>query len=249
LPACVFGDVHGCSSQLEKLISQVKKSYPDVTFYSLGDLIDRGPNSSDVLNLCIQEDVKPILGNHESWLQTLLVDKVFDTLCLHESMGGKKTFKSFGVEISIPYKDMASNLIEKMTPAQKNFIEKMPAYRELLVDGKRYWLTHAGIAKNVVNKISYGQSLEENRFMMQSLLNDNIDIFLWPMPKIGENDGEDDNLYAFEDAVQIFGHTIVKKPVIKKHFIALDTGCGTYNPYALSCIILPTNEIIQVNKE
>jgi len=65
-PAVVFGDVHGDSVKLEKLVAEVRKRFgTEVDIYSLGDLIDRGPDSKGVLDICVREGIQGILGNHE----------------------------------------------------------------------------------------------------------------------------------------------------------------------------------------
>ena len=38
----VISDVHGCFNTLKKLVKEVRKKYPNIPLYSVGDLIDRG---------------------------------------------------------------------------------------------------------------------------------------------------------------------------------------------------------------
>jgi serine/threonine protein phosphatase 1 len=64
----VIGDIHGCIRELEELIEQIK-IVPSDSLYFIGDLIDRGPDSSAVVKRCFeltsQCHVQLILGNHE----------------------------------------------------------------------------------------------------------------------------------------------------------------------------------------
>lgn len=58
---CV-GDIHGCLSTLKALIA---KAGPVSQIISVGDLIDRGPDSLGVIKYCIENNIQVCLGNHE----------------------------------------------------------------------------------------------------------------------------------------------------------------------------------------
>ena len=58
----VIGDIHGCLSTLQALIA---KAGPVEQIVSVGDLIDRGPDSLGVVKYCIDNNIQVCLGNHE----------------------------------------------------------------------------------------------------------------------------------------------------------------------------------------
>ena len=58
---CV-GDIHGCLTTLKALIA---KAGPVDSIISVGDLIDRGPDSFGVIKYCIENNIQVCLGNHE----------------------------------------------------------------------------------------------------------------------------------------------------------------------------------------
>jgi predicted MPP superfamily phosphohydrolase len=64
----IIGDVHGCIDELNELMQLLAPSADDQLIF-IGDLIDRGPDSSGVVRQVVQwskqMDVKLILGNHE----------------------------------------------------------------------------------------------------------------------------------------------------------------------------------------
>ena len=79
-----IGDIHGCLKQLVTLQDKIF-NYPqynkeeDLLLY-LGDYIDRGPNSKDVINHILQlqtEGIKSIflMGNHEQFMIDFLFNK------------------------------------------------------------------------------------------------------------------------------------------------------------------------------
>lgn len=63
----LIGDIQGCHSALEQLLQKISFSPSRDTVYVLGDLINRGPASAEVLRRCIQfgDAIKPLLGNHD----------------------------------------------------------------------------------------------------------------------------------------------------------------------------------------
>ena len=64
----VISDVHGCKKTLVKLISKINLQLDDVLFF-LGDYIDKGPDSSGVIDYIIflqnKFNVFTLRGNHE----------------------------------------------------------------------------------------------------------------------------------------------------------------------------------------
>ncbi|MDY0140444.1 MAG: metallophosphoesterase family protein [Bacteroidales bacterium] len=71
-----IGDIHGCYYTFRKLLDKINLSTND-NLYLLGDMVNRGTNSSNVLDLIIdlQKDnhnIFPIRGNHEQLLLNLL---------------------------------------------------------------------------------------------------------------------------------------------------------------------------------
>lgn len=58
----VIGDIHGCLTTLKALIA---KAGPVSQIISVGDLIDRGEDSFEVIKYCINNNIQVCLGNHE----------------------------------------------------------------------------------------------------------------------------------------------------------------------------------------
>ena len=92
-----IGDIHGCSKALRTLIEEIEPT-PEDTIVFLGDYIDRGPDSRDVidqlLKISTQCNLVPLLGNHE-----ILMLNSRDSDAEHEfwlSCGGRQTLASYG---------------------------------------------------------------------------------------------------------------------------------------------------------
>lgn len=61
-----ISDVHGCFTELERLLELIhQQNYQKMRIISLGDLINKGPDSTKVISLARKENISVVLGNHE----------------------------------------------------------------------------------------------------------------------------------------------------------------------------------------
>jgi len=103
----VIGDVHGCYQTLIALLGKLPKD--NICF--VGDLIDRGPRSKDVIDLVIQNGYDCVMGNHEMMmLYAIRGDYTVAGLWLQN--GGYSTMNSFGMDdkVMTGYADFISSL-------------------------------------------------------------------------------------------------------------------------------------------
>ncbi|HVO73095.1 MAG TPA: metallophosphoesterase, partial [Ignavibacteriaceae bacterium] len=61
----VIGDIHGCLNTLSDLVSKIEKKYPELNLYCVGDLIDRGNFSCEVMDFISKKNIKFTPGNHD----------------------------------------------------------------------------------------------------------------------------------------------------------------------------------------
>jgi serine/threonine protein phosphatase 1 len=92
-----IGDVHGCSAALGALIDAIRPR-PEDTIVTLGDYIDRGPDSKGVLDRLIELGRRcrlvPNLGNHDEMLLGLRTGGPPTSWLV--GMGGSATLDSYG---------------------------------------------------------------------------------------------------------------------------------------------------------
>lgn len=73
-----IGDIHGCANELKALLDQVEPGRTD-TLITLGDYVNRGPDSKQVLELLIdvsgRTTLVPLLGNHDAQMLEALADE------------------------------------------------------------------------------------------------------------------------------------------------------------------------------
>ena len=129
----VIGDVHGCARTLRLLVEEGVGLTREDELYLLGDLIDRGPASREVLDFLIglRESgytVASIRGNHEEMLLAACHDR--NQFYLWILNGGYTTLESFGVEDAC-----------EIPERYRRFLDDLPTYL-ILPD---FALVHAGI--------------------------------------------------------------------------------------------------------
>jgi serine/threonine protein phosphatase 1 len=93
----VIGDIHGCSTALDLMLAELAPKTDDV-LVTLGDYVDRGPDTRGVLHRLLeleqQTQLIPLLGNHE----ILMLDarnSLVDTGSWF-AVGGRQTMQSYG---------------------------------------------------------------------------------------------------------------------------------------------------------
>lgn len=148
-PFDIVGDVHGCADELERLLDMLGYDVrwrnetvtvappPGRTLIFVGDLVDRGPRTPDVLRiamamaeagtgLCVE-------GNHDNKFGRWL--------------GGARVKTGHGLQMSI-------NQIAAERPAFKakvrTFVESLPPY--LWLDGGRLVVAHAGLKQEMAGQ-------------------------------------------------------------------------------------------------
>ena len=105
---CVYaiGDIHGCSDLADAMLDEICRDPHahscELHLVTLGDYVDRGPDSRGVLDILIHlkscGDVAThlLLGNHEKSLLDFLDDSTVGPLWAEN--GGRETLMSYGVE-------------------------------------------------------------------------------------------------------------------------------------------------------
>ena len=124
----VIGDVHGHYEGLMKLMEFIAPGSDDQVYF-LGDLIDRGPKSSQVIDLVKDHNYGCLLGNHEQMLLSILTGDSSSDSALQAWLygGGQATIASYE-EAFIPDEHL-------------DWLKTLPLYLDL----GDIWLTHAGV--------------------------------------------------------------------------------------------------------
>lgn len=130
----VVGDIHGRRDRLERVLAQLPA---ERTLVFLGDYVDRGPDSRQVIERLIDLEQRRrcvlLCGNHEDMLRAALAGRDEENLWLYN--GGAATLRSYGV------------------PTVRRLAEKLPEEHLAWLRGLReHWETeayvfvHAGVS-------------------------------------------------------------------------------------------------------
>ena len=73
----IISDIHGCFYTLQKLLNRVREYDSEANIVCIGDYADRGLNSSQVVDLLIEEQEKNgvicLRGNHDDVINVVVV--------------------------------------------------------------------------------------------------------------------------------------------------------------------------------
>jgi serine/threonine protein phosphatase 1 len=127
-----IGDVHGCARALEALIAIIQPRSGDV-IVTLGDYVNRGPDSRRVLDRLIELERRcrlfPLLGNHDEMLLGLLGQAHAGrspSLISWLGMGGGATLESYGARRgSLVVDDLA-----RVPPEHVKYLRRCRDYHE-----------------------------------------------------------------------------------------------------------------------
>ena len=134
MPRRVFiGDIHGHYDGLKRLWDNIAPSGDD-QIYCVGDLIDRGPKSSEVVDFVRQHATGCVRGNHEQLLLDAFADGDLNLPTLQGWIfsGGQATLTSYNGSITALGKHV-------------DWLKHLPLY----IDLGDVFLVHAGINPNL----------------------------------------------------------------------------------------------------
>ena len=218
------GDVHGRADLLDRLLSRIDAhmaAHPVARSACLfiGDYIDRGPGSRDVLNLLINCALKRetifLRGNHDIMVSRFLQDPT--TLSDWSRVGGLETLMSYGLKPSLnpdadAQKDLAKALNGALPDSHRRFLAGL---RSSFTCGD-YFFVHAGVRPG----IPLARQSEEDLLWIR-------DEFLLHEDR-------------FEKLV-VHGHTPVHQIDIRPNRINIDT--GAYATGRLSCLVMEGSRV------
>lgn len=236
-PFDIIGDVHGCADELVTLLSQlgyhvrwterpdglsceIDRDHERMAVF-VGDLVDRGPKSPDVLRivgalvrngmgLCVQ-------GNHDSKLERW--------------MSGRNVKVSHGLQESI---DQLSAEPEGFRGAAKQFLSDLRSHYWL--DGGKLAVAHAGIKEDMIGR----GSPAVRAFTMYGETTGEIDEYGLPVRA-------DWAEHYRGDCAVVYGHTPVVEAEWVNNTICIDTGCVFGGK--LTALRWPERELVSVPAE
>ncbi len=233
-PFDVIGDVHGCMDELADLMTKLGYTItfsgegdarqvsvttpPGRIAVFVGDLVDRGPNSPDVLRLVMQMvregQALCVPGNHDNKLMRWL--------------RGNEVKLSHGLEVTVAQ-------LENETDAFREEIETFVGglRSHVWLDEGRLAVAHAGLKEQMLGRMSRRVYM----FCLYGETSGETDEFGLPVRYNWAAE------YAGETAI-IYGHTPVPEAAWQNNTLCLDTGCCFGGK--LTALRWPEREIVSV---
>lgn len=218
------GDIHGRADLLEKMLRLIAADHLGYRHQSLiiflGDYVDRGPNSKDVLNILCTGHYKNIpfyclRGNHEDILLRFFNDHSVAPGWFH--YGGLQTLRSYGFPIQNATQDFEDighyqrALKTTIPQAHHDFLNGLPFYAR----HGDYMFVHAGLHPDEAPE---GQNPRNYMWMREPFLSSTKEL----------------------EAMVVHGHSIRMKPETRISRIGIDT--VAYVTGHLTCLVLEGTE-------
>jgi serine/threonine protein phosphatase 1 len=214
-----IGDIHGRADLLDLLLTRIetdrlRAAGPEVLYVFLGDYVDRGPSSMQVIDRLIElgtrHRVVCLKGNHEAFFLEFFADPV--TLQDWKRYGALNTLMSYGLRPPVQPKeaqctDIASQLATAMPPSHQEFLLNLG----LSLSFGDFFFVHAGARP----RIALDEQREEDLLWIREDFLLHEDMF---------------------EKIIVHGHTPVREPEIFSNRINIDT--GAYATGRLTCLVL-----------
>ncbi|RYG87867.1 MAG: serine/threonine protein phosphatase [Alphaproteobacteria bacterium] len=205
------GDIHGRLDLLETLLQQIDaddagRSPARTMLLFLGDLMDRGPQSAQVVERLRRlknagANIRLLLGNHEE-VFLLAVAGDLEALRFFSRIGGKETILSYGIDPAdydrFDYPELMAAFQASVPASHIAFIQ---GFEDLIVVGD-YAFVHAGVRPDAALDM---QATKDLRWIRQGFL---------------------DHATPLERII-VHGHTIAEEVEWRAHRIGIDTGAYT----------------------
>jgi serine/threonine protein phosphatase 1 len=234
LVAFAIGDIHGRADLLTPLLEQILSSADQdrpgqTTIIFLGDYVDRGPASREVLALLEalartrRHQLRFLMGNHDRLVLDFLADPRIGPTW--SEFGGRETLASFGVEPPRARENLEAweharrAFLAAIPPAQVNFLRSLEMSCEL----GDYFFAHAGARPGVSLALQEEQDL------------------LW----IRESFLKDRRRFA---KVIVHGHTPAEDAYADDRRIGLDTGAYATGVLSAVRLVGDRRELLQTQR-
>jgi len=153
----VCGDIHGCFELLDEKLSEVSFNPQSDRLFSVGDIIDRGPDSEKALHYLQQKWFYCIRGNHEQMMLDWCTEytSVFrnDAFRFHVHNGGLWVANYLGISIQKLSEEMLLDepIAERYPELNRwiNAINKLPYAIEIKSPRKKIGIIHAEIPERI----------------------------------------------------------------------------------------------------
>ncbi len=228
----VIGDVHGEFDMLMALVAKLPK---DAKLIFVGDLVNRGAKSREVIEFVRNNAFAVVQGNHECYildnanffLESIEAYREDKSKNFWSRLNGTEVLHSYGLvteEIDDEVYLVDNPIMIDKLKDDLAWIETLPCYLEL----GRFEGYDLPIVVTHGSAGDYWHLKDENFEEFKDICQSNR-----------EAPSEDASIF------NIYGHVIMSNVIVKENHVCVDTGCGkTFDGARLSAYCIETKEII-----
>jgi len=212
----VIGDIHGCLFTLKELVEKVRDKYPLIKIYSVGDLVDRGNFSYEVIEYLIAENIEFTPGNHDYMFSYYFRQYNSRMAKAWLQNGSEKTIASYN-----KHNDIVSNHIDLILRAP------------LFINNKDCFISHAGVS--LLYEKPFFNYFPEDLFVLENIFRNDIensDSIIWARGRL-LNIGK----------LQVAGHTRRENVEYNRESNVIYIDTSVYMMNKLSAVIIEDNNI------
>lgn len=144
LAVYVISDIHGYMNRFFDVLQKAEFDWDNDELYVLGDIIDRGPHSAEMLHWAVEEapdNVHFLLGNHEDMAYSTLKD-IEEWISINTLLYDNPWSWNGGYET---LEKLIENYGYEWCHKAANWIKSLPIYFNIELNGKSILMVHAGI--------------------------------------------------------------------------------------------------------
>lgn len=192
------GDIHGCYNLLMTRLKEIGFDFENDLLVAVGDLVDRGTQNIECIELLSKPWFTSVRGNHEDLCIGGLHNESYKRC--HVANGGEWFYMLDG---------------QAMYNIAKTFAE-LPVVLEISHNGKKFGFVHGHIEQNDWEEFKETFTQEPTAFR------DPSELAMWGRDRLDEDKKQYTHVSGI-DAV-IMGHTVTQKPCKRDNCYWIDTG-------------------------
>ena len=207
------GDIHGCYNLLMTRLKEIGFDFENDLLVAVGDLVDRGTQNIECIELLSKPWFTSVRGNHEDLCIGGLHNESYKRC--HVANGGEWFYMLDG---------------QAMYNIAKTFAE-LPVVLEISHNGKKFGFVHGHIEQNNWDEFKETFTQEPTAFR------DPSELAMWGRERLNDENQQYTHVSGV-DAV-IMGHTVTQRPCKRDNCYWIDTGAvhwGTMTILDLSLI-------------
>jgi len=200
----VYGDIHGCLEELKELRKNIDPRTGDIEI-SLGDIINKGPFSVELIDYLVENCIQAVMGNHE--------DKFLRYYHFEQSKSKRNP---------VVLSSSQQKVYDTLEARHFDYIASMQSFLRF----GAVTLLHAGItnamhldtlSKKEHELIMHIRWLDKKHHFVSIEETKNKGAFFWS------------DVYDGHDGFIVYGHQPFREVKINKYALGIDTGCAYGN--------------------